>query len=144
MDKMDQDKQHLKLLSIFHYVVGGLAALFACFPIIHLILGISMLTGNFFGQSLPTDEPFPFNLMAIMFTVIPLFMIMVGWAYAIAMIFAGTYLAKNQHYLFCMVMAALSCTFSPFGTALGVFTIIVLARPSVKELFNYPGAIVKK
>ncbi len=39
-DKMQQDEEHLKLLSIFHYVVGGLAALFACFPIFHLIMGI--------------------------------------------------------------------------------------------------------
>jgi hypothetical protein len=32
-------------------------------------------------------------------------------------------------------MAAISCIFMPFGTVLGVFTIIVLLRPSVKELF---------
>ena len=37
---MQQDEEHLKLLSIFHYVVGGLAALFACFPIFHLIIGV--------------------------------------------------------------------------------------------------------
>ena len=41
---MEQDKQQLKLLSIFHYVVGGLAALIACIPIIHLTIGIGMLT----------------------------------------------------------------------------------------------------
>ena len=34
------DNEHLKLLSIFHYVVGGMAALFACLPILHLILGL--------------------------------------------------------------------------------------------------------
>jgi hypothetical protein len=28
------------------------------------------------------------------------------------------------------------CVFMPFGTALGVFTILVLNRQSVKELFN--------
>ncbi len=37
---MDQDLEHLRLLSIFHYVVGGIAGLFACFPCIHLVLGI--------------------------------------------------------------------------------------------------------
>ena len=141
---MDQDKQQLKILSIFHYVVAGLAALIACIPIIHLTIGIGLLTGNLFGQTISRDEQVPLTLMAIVFTVFPLFIILCGWAYAIAMIFAGRYLAKNQHYLFCMVMAALSCSFSPFGTALGVFTIIVLARPSVKELFNYPAAVVKQ
>jgi hypothetical protein len=28
----NQDEQYLKILSIAHYVVGGLAGLFACFP----------------------------------------------------------------------------------------------------------------
>jgi hypothetical protein len=32
---MANDEQNLKLLSIFHYVVGGIMALFSCFPIIH-------------------------------------------------------------------------------------------------------------
>jgi hypothetical protein len=41
---MNKDLEHLRLLSIFHYVVGGILALFACFPIIHLIMGIMFLT----------------------------------------------------------------------------------------------------
>jgi hypothetical protein len=36
---MKQEEQ-LRLLSIFHYVVAGLSALFACIPIIHLALGL--------------------------------------------------------------------------------------------------------
>lgn len=43
---MKEDLEHLRLLSIFHYVVAGLSGLAACFPIIHLAIGISMLTGN--------------------------------------------------------------------------------------------------
>ena len=33
-------------------------------------------------------------------------------------------------------MAALSCAFFPFGTVLGVFTIIVLQKDSVRQLFG--------
>jgi len=33
-------------------------------------------------------------------------------------------------------MAAIACINMPFGTALGVFTLIVLARPTVKALFS--------
>jgi len=40
---MNRDEEHLKLLSIFHYVVGGIAAFFAFFPIIHLVIGIACL-----------------------------------------------------------------------------------------------------
>jgi hypothetical protein len=33
-------------------------------------------------------------------------------------------------------MAGVMCIFMPFGTVLGVFTLIVLLRPSVKPLFE--------
>jgi hypothetical protein len=35
----------------------------------------------------------------------------------------------------CFAMAGVECIFMPFGTVLGVFTILVLNRQSVKELF---------
>lgn len=38
--------------------------------------------------------------------------------------------------IFHYVVAGVSYTFMPFETVLGVFTIIVLMRDSVKELFN--------
>ena len=40
---MDQTREHLRLLSIFHYVVGGLGFLFSFFPIFHLAFGIVMM-----------------------------------------------------------------------------------------------------
>jgi hypothetical protein len=40
------------------------------------------------------------------------------------------------HYIFCLVIAAVECIFMPFGTVLGVFTIIVLQRPTVKAMFR--------
>ena len=44
---MSQDSEHLKLLSIFHYVVAAMAALFACIPFIHFFMGLAMATGTF-------------------------------------------------------------------------------------------------
>ena len=61
--------------------------------------------------------------------------ILAGWAFAICLFLAGRYLAQQRHYTFCLVMAGVACMFMPFGTVLGVFTIIVLVRESVKELF---------
>ena len=37
----------------------------------------------------------------------------------------------------CMTVAGIQCILMPFGTILGVFTIIVLTRGSVKELFSF-------
>ena len=134
---MKEDIDQIKILAIFHYVVAGVAGLFACFPIFHLMIGISMLTGGFFSEGTPTDMPFPFPLFGLMFTLIPAAIILFGWAFAICLAISGYFLTKHQRWLFCMVMAGISCMFTPFGTVLGVFTIIVLMRPSVKELFNY-------
>ena len=131
MNQAQQDHEHLKLLSIFHYVVAGLAALFACFPIIHLTLGISMLTGSFGDPSMQG----PPRLVGLLFVLIPGAIILTGWGYAVAMAIAGRFLAQQRNRLFCLVMAGISCAFMPFGTVLGVFTIIVLMRPSVQALF---------
>ena len=47
VEKLNQDLEHLRLLSIFHYVVAGMAAFFACFPILHFLMGVALTTGVF-------------------------------------------------------------------------------------------------
>ena len=131
---MNKDLEHLRLLSIFHYVVAGLIALFACFPIIHLVIGLTFLTTDF--PQKPGEPEFPVRLFGLMFTIIPLIIILGGWALAILTFIAGRKLSKQQSYMFCFVIAGVLCIFMPFGTVLGVFTILVLMRDSVKVLFN--------
>jgi hypothetical protein len=136
---MKQDEEHLRLLAIFHYVVAGLAALISLFPIFHLIIGIVMIvasdkfTGN--GQPPPAFIGWIFVVFASVF-------IAIGWTVAALILTAGRFLAKRKHYQFCFVMACIECLFMPFGTVLGVFTILVLSRESVKPLFgpNPPNA----
>ncbi len=129
---MEQDEQYLRLLSIFHYVVGGLAACFACIFLMHFCIGIAMLTGAI------DDAP---AFIGLFFLVFSLAAITFGWTFAICLIVAGKNLARRKRYMFCLVMAAISCMFMPFGTVLGVFTIIVLVRPTVKELFEVNTSI---
>jgi len=57
-------------------------------------------------------------------------------ALATALILAGSFLRQRRRWTFCLVMAALSCAWFPFGTVLGVLTILVLARPEVKARFQ--------
>jgi hypothetical protein len=129
-EALDTDLEHLKLLSIFHYVVGGFAALFSLFPVIHLFLGIALITGG-----LDADEPGG-RAMGWFFIAIALLVIVTGLGFAGLIIAAGRYLSRHINYTFCLVIAAVECAFAPFGTVLGVFTIIVLQRPSVKQLFG--------
>lgn len=133
---MNQDIDQIKTLGICTLVYSGISALFAFFPIFHLLIGISMLNGSFYNGNPPTETGFPISIFALMFTILPAVMIFFGLAFAVALAISGYFLLKKRHYLYCMVMGAISCVFVPFGTVLGIFTIIVLQRPSVKELFH--------
>lgn len=126
---MPTDIEHLRLLAVFHYVVGGLTALFSLFPLFHLAMGIAMITGRF--EEMSGGE----TLIGWFFIAISGAIIAVGLAFSASLIVAGRSLARQKNYTFCMVMAALACAFFPFGTVLGVFTIIVLQRESVRSLF---------
>jgi hypothetical protein len=63
-----------------------------------------------------------------------------GATYVVLVALAGRFIARRHHWMFCIVMAGLSCAFFPFGTVLGVFTIVVLSRSDVKAAFE-GGAI---
>ncbi len=125
----DQDLEHLRLLSIFYYVVAGLAGLVSLFPIIHLVVGLGLLTGQFEGAD-PTS-----SIAGWLFVVIAGGFILTGFAFAVCLALTGRFLVQRRRYLFCLVMAAMACMFMPFGTVLGVFTIIVLVKEPVKALF---------
>jgi hypothetical protein len=71
-----------------------------------------------------------------LFALVGGFAVLAGWIFAICLVMAGRFLSQRRRYLFCMVIAAIGCMFMPFGTVLGIFTIIILQRPSVKEQFK--------
>lgn len=130
---MTRDEEHLKLLSIFHYVVGGLAGLFALFPIFYLVIGLFLILAP---EKLDGKEGPPPTFIGWIFVIIAAVFITIGWVFAALILMTGRFLAKRRHYMFCLVMGGVECIFTPFGLVLGVFTIIVLLRESVKQLFT--------
>jgi hypothetical protein len=132
---MNQDNEHLNLLAVFHFVLAGLGAFVACFPILHLVIGIVVLVAPA-SIEIPDEAQIPRVLFGVLFTVIPLTIILVGWTIAFLIYRAGRCLQRHESYTFCLVMAGVMCLFMPLGTALGVFTIIVLMRPTVKTMFE--------
>ena len=142
MDQREQYEQYLKILSIFHYVVGGISALFACFPLLHFIMGIVFFVIGLVPTSESSGLPFfPASIFGLFFATIAGSMILLGWAFAICMMIAGYSLAAKKRYTFCLVMAGIACAFLPFGTVLGVFTIITLTQPAVKDMFSFGQAV---
>ena len=133
MALIEQDEEHLRLLTLFYYLYSGMVAIFACFPIIHLVIGVLMITNpGAFGSGNNAPPAFAGYLFAI---VGGLF-VLAGWFFAVCSFMVARSLARRRHYMFCLILSGVNCMFVPFGTAIGVFTIIVLLRPTVKALFS--------
>jgi hypothetical protein len=128
---MSRDAEHLKLLTIFHYVLAGLVALGASIPILHVAIGIWVLT----APPAPAPGRPPPSFIGWFFVIFGAAAVLLGWAFAACLAVAGRNLSRRRGWTFCLVVACLSCLWVPMGTALGVCTLLVLLRPTVKGLF---------
>jgi hypothetical protein len=136
---MNENASYLNLLSLFHFIVAGIAGLFSCLPLLNLLIGIPILKdvpyalsqGEYFSQ---------YTLAPLMFIILPTGMAVIGWMFAVAVALNGYY-NKNRKWLkYCLVMGGIETIFTPFGTALGVFTIILLTKPNINNLFDQDEA----
>jgi len=124
------DNEHLNLLSIFYFIFGGLT-IFTSFIILAYITLFSAIFTN-----IPMDdsdiEDFPLEILFYVFAALFLFV----FVYGILLIIAGINLRKKTKRIFSLVVGCMALISFPFGTALGVFSIIVLTRNSVLELYS--------
>ncbi|MEO1095645.1 MAG: hypothetical protein AAFX01_12170 [Cyanobacteria bacterium J06638_28] len=137
----DKSREHLKLLSIFHYIYGGIAGALSLFSVTHLAMGISFISSpNAFPSPEPlspaVEEAFPFAFFGWMFVVIGLIALVLGLTFAVCLIVSGRCLAQRKRYWFSFIVACFACLSLPLGTILGVFTLVVLSRSSVKTLYG--------
>jgi hypothetical protein len=130
---MTQDEEHLRLLSIFHYIVGAISGLSALLPIFYLLFGLIFV---YFPERISDRGAPPPALFGWLFIIFGAICTVVGLLLAGSIIATGRFLYNRKQYHFCLIIAGLQCAFFPFGTVLGVFTIIVLVRESVKQLFT--------
>jgi len=133
---MNQDAEHLRLLSIFHYVVGGIGVLASFFPLLYSAMGGFMLYAACHPAGLRNNQNPPPPILGWFFIVFGALFFLAALTMALCILLAGRSLSRRHHYWFVFVVACVECVFIPFGTILGVFTIIVLSRESVKTLFS--------
>ncbi|GHB90278.1 hypothetical protein [Cerasicoccus arenae] len=136
-----QDEDYLKSLSLAYYIVGGILAFFSLMPIMHMVMGLLILTGGLeqmTNDMANANPPFPFppKLFGWLFFFGGTFFVIFGEAVAISIICAGRFIKQRRNYTFTFVIACIACVFFPIGTALGIFTIILLTRPNVKSLYG--------
>jgi len=132
------DEEHLRLLSIFHYISGALTLFvslifliqFFIFSVIfdEIIMGVS----NYTLVGYYNFDPEIFSILVYMWIV--LFFVFI--AFGIAQILSGNYLKARKNRVYSFVIAIINILSFPYGTILGVMTIIVLSRSSVIELYQ--------
>jgi hypothetical protein len=135
---MKQDEEHLRLLSIFHYVLAVLVGLSTLCPFIYFVIGLVFILAP--HQFSSNGQPPPPIFLGWIFVFFALIFITFGLVLAALLVTTGRFLAQHRHHTFCLVMAGIECIFMPFGTILGVLTIMVLIRESTKPLFE-PGSM---
>ena len=128
------DADHLNLLAIFHFVGAGLAL----FGILFLLLHFAIMHAVFANPKIWADQkngPPPAEFFAI-FQWLYLFAGVWLFTSLSLNVLSGLFLRARKHRTFSFAVAGLNCLHMPFGTVLGVFTIIVLNRDSVRELYE--------
>ena len=127
------DDEHLRLLRIGYFVAAGADTLFALFPLIYVVIGIVMAV-SLPGSRRP-GEPGP-AMVGFFLVFIGLLISLFLGAQAVLKFLTARALERRRSRTLCMITGGLSCLQLPWGAMLGIFTFMLLSRPSVRELFN--------
>jgi hypothetical protein len=122
------DASHLRTLSILYYVNAGLS-LFAL-----VVIGLQAVMLSWM-ETLPTQRPAGFEQMWSMFAVVWVVIAVFSLAMGALNVATARALGRRDRRLLCQVTAGINCLSVPLGTLLGVFTLITLERPAVREAF---------
>lgn len=133
----DRDAEHLKMLAIFHFVVAGIATLGFAITGMQYAFMRSILTSRVRVETTSSGEEV--GVLEAMPAVMEW-----GFVFAFALLIAGItlnglsglFLLKRRHRRFSLITAGFNCVQIPIGTVLGVFTIMVLNRASVRMKYS--------
>ena len=129
-----KDIEHLRQLSIFHFVGAGLSLAALVFLGLHFtIMNAVFSNPDLFkgAQGGPPPAQF-FAMLKIFYAVGATWFVISG----LINLMSAVYLRKRRNRTFSMVVAGFNCLYMPLGTVLGVFTFIVLGRDSVAALYE--------
>lgn len=125
-----EDESHLKLLSIFYYVLAALGAL-----ALLMMAGMGALLFATVGRDGLGSAAFSSTDVAVL-AVVLLLSAVLSLASSTLQFMTARRLRQRRSRGLCQFTAAITCLSFPLGTALGVFTFIVLGRPSVRAAFG--------
>lgn len=129
---VDRDEEHLRLLKIGYYILAGITALYSFLSLMFLLFGSLMYSSVMQTEAGSQLDP---RSIALVFLGIAIAGLVLGFGSALSAWLVAVSLRDRRRRTFCIVVAASSCLYIPWGALIGVSTIIVLNRPAVKALF---------
>ena len=141
---MEKDLEHLKLLGIFHYIWGALSLIGGLFlGAYFVVIGVVLMTSP--STTSTTEESGSTSIAGGVMIGIGVIVFLIVVVYGVLTLMAGGKYRKHQGgYWFCFILAIVTLILGGIpGIVLGIFSLIVLSRPSVKALFkglSLPGA----
>ena len=133
-EQQRRDREHLRLLAIFHFIFGGFAVLGIGFLCVHYAFLHAIFSNPDMWKS--QNQPMPPKAFLDLFIWIYLFAGALLVTGGVLNVLSGNFILKTKNRLFSQIIAGLNCFQFPFGTALGVLTILVLSRESVHRLYS--------
>jgi ABC-type Fe3+ transport system permease subunit len=134
-EMIDRDEEHLRLLKIGYYILAGINSFFVLVPIFLLGLGSLIASGAFpLSQNASSAED-PRTVGAIMLGI-GMVTLVLGLAGVFVTFLTARSLRDHRRRTLCLIVAAFSCLYIPWGTAIGIATIMVLNRPNMRALFG--------
>ena len=133
-DQFQRDREHLKILAILHYVMGGLSFVGVAGLVFHYYFVNAIMSSPEF-QTTPSSGA---EVELITEFMLVFYIIMGGVILLVAAgnVAAGYLLQKRAGKVLIFIVSGVNCLNVPLGTGLGVFTFVVLSRPSVHALFT--------
>jgi hypothetical protein len=135
-DQRKIDADHIKLLVIFHFVGAGFALLGILFLLVHYMFMHAVFANPEMWKNQKQPLPMPpeqiFTMMKWVYLAGAVWFV----ASVILNVISGICLRARKGRTFSLVVAGINCLHIPLGTVLGVFTIIVLLRDSIRELYE--------
>lgn len=161
-----RDSEHLRLLSVFYYVHAGLMALATLWPLIYVVMGLfvtnvasspsspsasAVVVSSSSSSGVPVPAASPSSphgvamsvseveeakMIGTIFIIVGVVMSLCFLALATANFFAARALSKRRNRMFIFVVGCINLLAMPLGTTLGVFTLIVMLRPTIQGLFE--------
>ena len=120
------------LVSIFHFVLGGLQMLFSLIGLVYVAIGAMMASGameSTKGNPPPPELGWIFGGVGVVFVLV---FITIGFL----TIRTGINIRRRRRRTFCMVIDSILCLMVPLGTIVGIFGLVLLTKPETAEEFE--------